>query len=297
MNTGNAMGIIDRALLDMGDDPEETWDNLINIVDDQNFNPRWDEDCASDDIWDDIEEMYEIISKKKPEVIEKMLQYRIENGDLEDLYKRLPEEGAWDYSKSQICQAIDTLFGFVQEGSQVYPALARFITDVSNSYDFLTMRKVYEIAHSYWRCLKDEDVWGVRTNDHFTVGEAITETDVRDNPSYEGFDYVCHKSFNSVKFPALALTILFKTYDDGDIDVVIRLGRYGYVNERKSCVSIVEDIQLPEGFFWIPESWEKERTLLGLTNKLNDLVQDVCTMVKKHPELREIAPYRKEESK
>lgn len=96
----------------------------------------------------------------------------------------------------------------------------------------------YKVGNSYYNYL-DSDKFGVISNDSFTVGGVISSSDIVLHKEYKGYDYIFHKDIGKCGAPEIAIAALFKTLDNGDVQIDTKLARRGYLNERENSVGIV----------------------------------------------------------
>lgn len=211
----------------------------------------------------------------------------------ERLESEIAYEKVDEIEDSTIYLSVKAILSFAEE-NQVGETTMQFLKNLMSRLEnlpLLVVNTAYDAAHEYCKYL-DEKCFGLMSNSYFTVGHMITKEDEEEFEEYKGYSYVCHKDFNTLKAPQVAIAALFKEDGIGNVQADIKLARRGYVNEKENVCSIVGYIKNYHTVTLKASNTADEKGKI-LASAFNDIGLSIRLLAGERPELMRILGYGK----
>lgn len=249
VEVAKAMVALEKCMLGMGDSYREIIENTACTImkrdlklydlDDYYSNSKY-SDCKDDDeILDRVFlNIYTELAMKKPQAIADTINYWHDNDFVDNLSDIVMYENNKKASDSKVIKDMMVVYTFFKDNKEKNKT-------INNMKDMIrTLKEIAvpaikignEVGNRYILYL-DSKLFGTLSNSCGAVGHNITASDLASHKEYKGYSYVLHKDINIVNAPRVSMGCLFKTLDNGDVGVDIKLARMGYVSEH--CVNIV----------------------------------------------------------
>ena len=233
-DVAKALVYLDKETIDTGDDYEDcvygryhqAFDKEPNITSSTNID----------------ELMYKAFLKMtsdKSGEISDLIGYWEEYEYYDTFEHHIQYENVDSINKSKIYKALVLVYKYAKEhkfSKKVVTPLKDFLDRIKTT-GIAAINVGYNAGHTYYRYL-DGNIFGTISNDVFTVGHAITSSDIKEHKEYKGYSYVFHKDINKCGKPAISIAALFKNAEAGKVQADLKIERHGYLNERQSCVGI-----------------------------------------------------------
>lgn len=246
-----ALVLLDKELLDMGDSYEEVVENraysvgyqelkLYNL--EEYYNKPEYKDCTNDyEILDKILcKVYIKLLNNKPNEITEIIKLWNKCCYYDVFEENIKYENVNSINKSKIYKALYLVYKYAKEknlSKATIKPLGDFLTRVKRT-GVAAIRLGYEVGHCYYQYL-DNKIFGTITNSVFTVGHVITQSDIKEHKEYKGYNYVLHKDINKCGAPEISLAAFFRNTEDSKVQIVINVGRSGYLNAKQTCVGLI----------------------------------------------------------
>lgn len=249
------------------------------------------------DSMDDECEYIESIKNKPFETqvleLKDMIVGLVTDENSERLESEIVYEKVDEIEDSTIYLSVKEILSFVEENKvgETTMQVLKMLTSRLEKLPLLVINTAYEAAHEYCEYL-DEKCFGLVTNSYFTVGHMITKEDEEEFEEYKGYSYVCHKDFNTLKAPQVAIAALFKEDGTGNIQADIKLARRGYVNEKENVCAIVGYIKNFHTVTLKASNTTEENGKI-LARAFNDIGLSIRLLAGERPELMRILGYGK----
>ena len=281
-DVAKALVLLDKELLDMGDSYEEvvgnraysagyTELNLYNL--EEYYNKPEYKDCTNDyEILDKI--LYKTYIKlltSKPNEIDTIILMWDRCDSYSIFEENIKYESVSKITQSKIYQALFIVHKYATEKKLTKVAirpLGEFLSKIRRT-GIAAINLGYEVGHCYYQYL-DNKIFGTISNDVFTVGHVIAQPDIREHKEYKGYSYVLHKDINKCGAPKLSLAAFFKNTEGGKVQIIINVGRSGYVGPSHSCVGLIGYIHTL-GAFVVEKDIEIDECAHKLANAFNKL--------------------------
>lgn len=300
-DVAKALVLLDKELLDMGDSYSEVveirafsaGDNLSLCDLDGYYENTEYKDCTNDDeILDKIlYKTYIKLLNNKPNEIDTIILMWSRYDSYSIFEENIKYENVSKITQSKIYQALFIVHKYATEKKLTKVAirpLGEFLSKIRKT-GIAAINLGYEVGHCYYQYL-DNKIFGTISNDVFTVGHIIAQPDIREHKEYKGYSYVLHKDINKCGAPKLSLAAFFKNTEDGKVQIVINVGRRGYIGPSKSCVSLVGYIHTL-GAFIVEKNIEIDECARKLANAFNKLVPMLYDMADLYQSLYSNLPY------
>lgn len=283
-NLAKAFTLLEWSYIDMGDDVEE----LVNCM------------CEAaglkENAWDIHEEngVLNLLNKAHQIIINKNFKLLIgrlknlltEEGDYysEHIKNYMFRECVSKVNDSKMYKAVNLIYKEVKEYDKTLAKIIKIklLDDMKNN-GVASIKVGYEIGHSYFRYL-DPGIFGVISNTVFTVGHAISASDIKEHKEYKGYTYVFHKDINRCGAPRISIAALFKNSDTDKVQVDIKIERHGYLNQSQTCVGTRGYILDVESFVIDKNTSVEEHSKL-IADKFNEIAPKLYDLADIHQSL------------
>ena len=245
-NTGNiivsdlakAFTLLEWSYVDMGDAFKDSVEYLCDAA------------GMETDIWSmndkkdltvELNKAHQILLNENPSLLANRLKHLLtEEGEYysNQIKDYMYSEGVSKLSDSKMYKAVYLIYkSFKDSDKKLAKIIKEELLDDMKQNGIASIRLGYGIGHEYYRYL-DGKLFGTISNDVFTVGHAITSSDIKEHKEYKGYSYVFHKDINKCGKPTISIAALFKNAEAGKVQVDLKIERHGYLNERQNCVGI-----------------------------------------------------------
>ncbi|MBO5387545.1 MAG: hypothetical protein J6A59_05320 [Lachnospiraceae bacterium] len=306
-NVAKAFVLIEKELLDMGDSYEEivscrTSDatgEYLDVYDMKQYytNPEF-SDCNEDKskILDKLlYKAYLYALKNNVSMISDTLEGFETFGCYDRIESVIQYENASSINESKIYKALCIIYKYAKEHKlpkDVIEPLYRLLNKLKGT-SIESINIGYNIGNIYYKYLNSE-LFGTISNDVFTVGNTITEYDIKEHKEYKGYNYVLHKDINKCGAPRISIAALFKNDDDnGRVRVDIKIGRYKCKTPDGGCVGIAGHILNVESFTLANDESKMEDYAKAIASKFNRLAPKLYDLADVHQSLYSNLGYEK----
>lgn len=249
-SVAKALVLLDKELINLGESYAEIVENrailirqsltlwdLADYYDDPKYkNCKNDNEILDKILYGVYIELLNTNPKKVANIIEAWDEY--ESYDI--FADNIKYENVKKITQSRIYNALGLVLKYAKEqkiSKDIIQPLISFLAKMKMS-GVASINIGYQVGNKYIAYL-DSDKFGVVSNDSFTVGCAISPSDIALHKEYKGYDYVFHKDLGKCGAPEVAIAAFFKTLDNGDVQIDTKLARNGYLNERENSMGIV----------------------------------------------------------
>lgn len=281
-----AMIFIDKSLMNMGDNLTDIVDNMASMA------------KLKVDVWKMTENQvektflaaYSKISKHRPDIITDFIDYRFENGEDEDIEALTQYEKVSNSKQTKVYKALYTVLTYLKARQQPQETISKLenLLKKIEGQSANTIDVAYRASHEYFKHL-NKQLFGLITNDFFTVGHKITASETKQFKARKGYEYVCHKELNIIDAPRFVIAMLFKP-NGNEVRVDFKFARQGYIGEHS--IGIVGYFMDITSIDLLPIDSTED---LGkkVANVCNKIAPKMLEMVREKPELGKYEPLKK----
>lgn len=286
-----SFSFIDWVLIELGDSLEEVVTETCREADIEISTYT---EPTVKNLLDISDKAYQILIDRRPECLTNYMQYIVdEEYKCNSIKNYMYAECVNKLSESRVYKAIYEIYQyFKNRDKKLAKKIKENIIDDMKTNGIASIKMGYEIGNDYFNYL-DSSKFGTVSNDVFTVGHAISGSDIKEHKEYKGYNYVFHSDINKCGAPRISIAAFFKNADENNVRVDIKIERHGYLSESRGCVGIRGYILDVESFT-LNKNTPKEENSKIIANKFNEIAPKLYDLADVHQSLYSNLDYNKQ---